>query len=71
MLLLGNFLYVSVLLINAIAVLSEDRFLSRINLSTTSFDPAFGAGPESQSMKAKVINGIASVRLVTRSTYTG
>ncbi|KAK8113888.1 hypothetical protein PG999_005957 [Apiospora kogelbergensis] len=65
MLLLGNFLYVIVLCLNAIAVLSEDRFLARINLSTSTYDPAFGAG-ESQSVKAKIINGIASVRLVTR-----
>ncbi|KAK8088376.1 hypothetical protein PG997_003337 [Apiospora hydei] len=65
MLLLGNFLYVIVLALNAIAVLSEDRFLARINLSTSTYDPAFGAG-DSQSAKAKVINGIASVRLVTR-----
>ncbi|KAK8055117.1 hypothetical protein PG993_000344 [Apiospora rasikravindrae] len=65
MFLLGNFLYVIVLCLNAIAVLSEDRFLARINLSTSNYDPAFGAG-DSQSAKAKVINGIASVRLVTR-----
>ncbi|KAK6842828.1 yos1-like protein [Apiospora arundinis] len=65
MLLLGNFLYVIVLCLNAIAVLSEDRFLARINLSTSTYDPAFGAG-DSQSVKAKIINGIASVRLVTR-----
>ena len=57
-----------ILLVNAVAVLSEDRFLARINLSTTTYDPAFGAGPESQSFKAKLINGIASVRTVMRST---
>lgn len=62
---LGNVLYLSVLFINAIAVLSEDRFLARINLSTA-HEPAFGQA-DSQSVKAKVITGIASVRLVTRS----
>ncbi|KAL7628750.1 hypothetical protein AAE478_000265 [Parahypoxylon ruwenzoriense] len=67
MLLLGNLLYVSVLLVNAIAILSEDRFLARINLSSSSYDPAFGAGPDSQSAKAKVINLIASVRTLMRS----
>ncbi|KAI1653050.1 Yos1-like protein [Daldinia decipiens] len=66
MILLGNLLYVSILLINAIAILSEDRFLARINLSSTSFDPAFGAGPDTQSVKAKVVNLIASVRMVMR-----
>ncbi|KAI2614000.1 Yos1-like protein [Hypoxylon fragiforme] len=65
MLLLGNLLYVSILLVNAIAILSEDRFLARINLSA-SYDPAFGAGPDSQSVKAKVINLIASVRTLMR-----
>lgn len=61
---------VFILLVNAVAVLSEDRFLARINLSTTTYDPAFGAGPESQSFKAKLINGIASVRTVMRSTFS-
>ncbi|KAI0008800.1 Yos1-domain-containing protein [Xylariaceae sp. FL0662B] len=67
MLLLGNLFYVSVLLVNAIAILSEDRFLARINLTSASHDPAFGAGPDSQSAKAKVINLIASVRTLMRS----
>ncbi|KAH9902309.1 Yos1-like protein [Xylariomycetidae sp. FL2044] len=66
MLLLGNFIYVSVLLVNAIAILSEDRFLARINLSSSSYDPAFGAGPDSQSVQGKVINLIASVRTLMR-----
>jgi len=66
MLLLGNLFYVSVLMINAIAILSEDRFLARLHLSPSSFDPAFGAGPDSQSMKAKVVNLIASVRTLMR-----
>jgi hypothetical protein len=68
---LGNFFYVFILLVNAVAVLSEDRFLARINLSTTTYDPAFGAGPESQSFKAKLINGIASVRTVMRIPLIG
>ncbi|KAI1476678.1 Yos1-like protein [Daldinia eschscholtzii] len=70
MILLGNLLYVTILLINAIAILSEDRFLARINLSSTTYDPAFGAGPDSQSVKAKVVNLIASVRMVMRSTQS-
>ncbi|RGP75456.1 yos1-like domain-containing [Fusarium longipes] len=63
----GSFLYVCILLINAVAVLSEDRFLARINLSPASYDPAFGAGPDA-SVKAKIINLIASVRTIMRNT---
>ncbi|KAM0248115.1 hypothetical protein ACHAP5_003696 [Fusarium lateritium] len=62
----GSFLYVCILLINAVAVLSEDRFLARINLSPASYDPAFGAGPDA-SVKAKIINLIASVRTIMRT----
>ncbi|KAF5675003.1 yos1-like domain-containing protein [Fusarium heterosporum] len=82
----GSFLYVCILLINAVAVLSEDRFLARstkpliefkywrivfltnkslVNLSPASYDPAFGAGPDA-SVKAKIINLIASVRTIMR-----
>ncbi|GKT75900.1 protein transport protein [Colletotrichum tofieldiae] len=67
MYILGNFLYIAVLLINAIAVLSEDRFLARINLSPSSYDPTFGASTDA-SVKAKIINLIASVRTLMRST---
>ncbi|OJJ44350.1 hypothetical protein ASPZODRAFT_135162 [Penicilliopsis zonata CBS 506.65] len=65
MLFLGSLFYVSVLLINAIAVLSEDRFLARINLSSTTYDPSFGSG-DATSVKAKIINLIASVRTLMR-----
>ncbi|ORY66144.1 Yos1-like protein [Pseudomassariella vexata] len=62
----GNLIYTCVLLINAIAVLSEDRFLARIGYSSSTYDPAFGAGAEAQSMKGKVVNLISSVRTLTR-----
>ncbi|KAI9902978.1 hypothetical protein N3K66_002330 [Trichothecium roseum] len=65
MVFLGNFIYLGVLLVNAIAILSEDRFLARINLSPASYDPAFGTGADA-SVKAKVINLIASVRTIMR-----
>ncbi|KAK7737466.1 hypothetical protein SLS53_006539 [Cytospora paraplurivora] len=59
---------VIVLFINALAVLSEDRFLARINWSTKSYDPAFGqAGPDT-SVKGKIVSLIASVRMIMRST---
>ncbi|KOS22942.1 Protein transport protein yos1 [Escovopsis weberi] len=66
MLFLGNLVYVLCLLTNALAILSDDRFLARIGLSTTSYGPAFGAGADANSVKAKLVNLIASVRMVMR-----
>ncbi|CAG7556840.1 unnamed protein product [Fusarium equiseti] len=37
-----------------------------VNLSPASYDPAFGAGPDA-SVKAKIINLIASVRTIMRN----
>ncbi|KAH7326527.1 Yos1-like protein [Stachybotrys elegans] len=62
---LGNFLYVACLLINAVAILSEDRFLARINLSPASYDPAFGASPDG-SVRLRIIHLIASIRTLMR-----
>ncbi|KAH8713858.1 Protein transport protein yos1 [Beauveria bassiana] len=55
---LGNLFYVTCLLINAVAILSEDRFLARINLSPGSHDPGFGTGSEPQSVQAKICTNI-------------
>ncbi|KAJ2977476.1 hypothetical protein NQ176_g4351 [Zarea fungicola] len=63
---LGSLFYISCLLINAVAILSEDRFLARINLSPGSQEPGFGAGSEPQSMQAKIVHLIASVRTLMR-----
>ncbi|KAH1503935.1 hypothetical protein KXV68_000337, partial [Aspergillus fumigatus] len=63
---LGKLVYVCCLLINAVAVLSEDRFLARIGWGRTQTDPAFGATYDSTSIKAKSVNLIASVRTVMR-----
>ncbi|KAK8148949.1 hypothetical protein G3M48_008637 [Beauveria asiatica] len=63
---LGNLFYVTCLLINAVAILSEDRFLARINLSPGSHDPGFGTGSEPQSVQAKIVHLIASVRTLMR-----
>ncbi|KAF4121357.1 Yos1-like [Geosmithia morbida] len=65
MLYFGNLFYFIVLLINAVAILSEDRFLARINFSPSSYDPAFGTGTDA-SVKAKVITLIASTRTLMR-----
>jgi hypothetical protein len=64
----GNLLYVLCLFTNALAILSDDRFLARIGLSTTTYDPAFGPGADSNSVKAKLVALIASVRMVMRRT---
>ncbi|GFP57932.1 Yos1-like protein [Trichoderma austrokoningii] len=63
---LGNLVYVLCLFTNALAILSDDRFLARIGLSPTTYDPAFGPGADSNSVKAKLVALIASVRMVMR-----
>ncbi|KAF2253162.1 Yos1-like protein [Trematosphaeria pertusa] len=62
---LGGLLYVSVLLINAIAILSEDRFLARIGW-TASADPGFGGQRDDASVKARLVNLVSSVRTLMR-----
>ncbi|KAI9039966.1 YOS1 family protein [Aspergillus affinis] len=64
---LGRLIYVLLLMVNAIAVLSEDRFLARIGFGRPQADPAFGATYDSTSVKAKSVNLIASVRTVMRT----
>ncbi|KAI0146737.1 Yos1-like protein [Pestalotiopsis sp. NC0098] len=65
---LGSFFQIAILLLNAVCILSEDRFLARIGLSARNHDPAFGAGPGGdQSFKFKLMNMIASVRSLTRA----
>ncbi|KAK7729574.1 hypothetical protein SLS57_002062 [Botryosphaeria dothidea] len=66
---LGGLFYVSVLLVNAIAILSEDRFLARIGWGQSA-EPGFGGVQDSQSVKAKLINLIASVRTLMRTSCT-
>ncbi|KAL4781450.1 Yos1-like-domain-containing protein [Aspergillus varians] len=67
---LGRLVYVIMLITNGIAILSEDRFLARIGWGRQQADPAFGgAAYDNTSVKANIINLIASVRTVMRSTY--
>ncbi|TVY91915.1 Protein transport protein yos1 [Lachnellula willkommii] len=63
---------VSVLLINAIAVLSEDRFLARVGWSNTVAEPAFGGGGGggSESVKNRLIGLMTSVRTLMRSRFS-
>ncbi|KAH8767036.1 Yos1-like protein [Hyaloscypha finlandica] len=63
----GNLIYISVLLVNAIAILSEDRFLARVGWSNTVSEPAFGTGSAGDaSIKNKLINLTTSVRTLMR-----
>ncbi|KAA8649895.1 hypothetical protein EYZ11_001175 [Aspergillus tanneri] len=62
----GRLVYVLCLMVNAIAVLSEDRFLARIGWGRTQTDPSFGSTYDSTSVKAKSVDLIASVRTVMR-----
>ncbi|KAI0347196.1 Yos1-like protein [Trametopsis cervina] len=80
MLTLGSILYVSLLLINAMAVLSEDRFLARIGWASTQvqagqaqagYGQAYGqaydqAGQSDIGMKGRLINLISAVRTLMR-----
>jgi len=67
----GNIIYIGVLLLNAVAVLSEDRFLARIGMGRNAFsnsDPGFGSRqPDTDSMKYKLVVLINSTRTVMRA----
>lgn len=63
---ISGILYVVVLILNAMCVLSEDRFLARINLSPKSIDPTFGQPGADASVWSKIASLISSVRMVVR-----
>ncbi|CCJ30361.1 unnamed protein product [Pneumocystis jirovecii] len=65
---LGKLFYISLLLVNAIAVLSEDRFLAKIG-----FHGKIDYGFENNSMssvKFKIINLMNAVRTLMRSKFS-
>ncbi|KAJ3769511.1 Yos1-like protein, partial [Lentinula raphanica] len=72
---LGTIFYVSILLVNAMAVLSEDRFLARIGWTSarpqSNHNPGFqaydqpGFGQE-VGIKTKIIDLISAVRTLLR-----
>ncbi|THH21587.1 hypothetical protein EUX98_g8355 [Antrodiella citrinella] len=77
MLTLGSILYISLLLINATAVLSEERFLARIGWSSAPVQPGVSfnqyAQPYDQNsaqqevgVKGRLINLISAVRTLMR-----
>jgi len=71
---LGTFLYVSILLVNAMAVLSEDRFLARIGWTSArpqSTNPGYQAYDQpgyaqEVGIKTKIIDLISAVRTLMR-----
>ncbi|KAH7914364.1 Yos1-like protein [Hygrophoropsis aurantiaca] len=83
MLTLGTILYVSLLLINAMAVLSEDRFLARIGWSSAqpqnvntafqqSYDQSnYGYAQQDVGVKVRIINLISAVRTLMRIPLIG
>ncbi|KAJ1987303.1 hypothetical protein H4R33_002908, partial [Dimargaris cristalligena] len=60
---LGLLFQVSLLLLNAMAILNEHRFLARIGWST---QQVHGFGDPNQGIKARVINLISAVRTLLR-----
>ncbi|EEB09789.1 hypothetical protein SJAG_05013 [Schizosaccharomyces japonicus yFS275] len=54
-------LFVCLLLLNAVAILSEDRFLGRLGLSHRS---DFGFGESKDTVKSRVLNLIRAIRTV-------
>jgi len=81
---LGTILYVALLLINAMAILSEDRFLARIGWSTSQPQPPNASFHQSYDqsgygvqqggdvgMKARLINLIGAVRTLMRIPLIG
>jgi hypothetical protein len=85
MLFLGGIFYIGLLLVNAVAVLSEDRFLARIGWSSIqppntagfqqNYDHGGGYGnPNSVQdvgVKGRLINLISAVRTVMRIPLIG
>ncbi|KAI0327773.1 Yos1-like protein [Cubamyces sp. BRFM 1775] len=77
----GTILYVALLLINAMAVLSEDRFLARIGWSSVQaqpvnpyaqpYDQSAYPGAQDVSMKERLINLISAVRTLMRIPLIG
>jgi len=80
---LGTVLYVALLLINAMAILSEERFLARIGWSSSQPHPSntafhqpydqtgYGVQQGEMGVKARLINLIGAVRTLMRIPLIG
>ncbi|KLT46187.1 Yos1-like protein [Cutaneotrichosporon oleaginosum] len=67
----GNILLAALLLVNAVAILNEERFLARTNsgfgnVPDPTYDGAYGGNPDGVSFKTKVVNLIGAVRTLMR-----
>lgn len=82
MLSLGSILYVGLLLVNAMAVLSEDRFLARIGWASTTvqvqannaygqYDQQGYGGQQDIGIKGRLVNLISAVRTLMRIPLIG
>jgi len=73
MLSLGSILYALLLFINAVAILSEDRFLARVGWSSSGQlggqDP-YGVS-DGPGVKARLVNLISAVRTLMRIPLIG
>lgn len=61
---LGKLLYILILVINGIAVLSEDRFLNRIGWGSST--PLEFGYDQDVSIKVKLVNLISAIRTLLR-----
>jgi len=86
MLYFGTLFYVSILLVNALAVLNEERFLARIGwgsaqaqTAATAYNQPYGqgydqtgyGGQQDVNVKARIINLISAVRTLMRIPLIG
>jgi hypothetical protein len=61
---LGGIFYVSLLLVNAIAILNEERFLAKIGLGQS-----YAGSSDPSTMKAKMISLIGAIRTLLRCNF--
>lgn len=62
---LGTIFYTALLLINAIAILNEERFLNRVGWSNNSRSMSFDTETDA-GVKARLVNLISAVRVLLR-----
>ncbi|EDK38895.1 hypothetical protein PGUG_02993 [Meyerozyma guilliermondii ATCC 6260] len=76
---IGKFLYVILLVVNGIAILSEDRFLNRIGWGSSGQNTngfqyqqfQAGAGSDNESIKSRLVNLIGAIRTLLRVPLIG
>lgn len=75
---IGKFLYVILLVVNGIAILSEDRFLNRIgwgsgsqNTNGFQYQQFQGGAGDNESVKSRLVNLIGAIRTLLRVPLIG